>query len=72
MPHYRALGGRDGNPDDEALEAELRILYVGLTRPRERLYLSHCFHRTRDGHPEFRQPSRWLYALPPELVATAA
>jgi hypothetical protein len=42
---------------------------TGVTRPRERLYLSHCLQRSRDGRAEFRQPSRWLYALPPELVA---
>ena len=69
LPHYRALAGRDGNPDDEALEAELRLLYVGLTRPRERLYLSHCLERSREGEAEIRQPSRWLSALPPDLIA---
>jgi DNA helicase-2/ATP-dependent DNA helicase PcrA len=72
LPHYRALAGRDGKPNDEALEAELRLLYVGLTRPRERLFLSHCRQRSRDGRAEFRQPSRWLYALPPDLVAPSA
>jgi DNA helicase-2/ATP-dependent DNA helicase PcrA len=71
LPHYRALAGRDGNADNEALEAELRLLYVGLTRPRERLFLSHCLQRSRDGHAEHRQPSRWLHALPPDLLATA-
>jgi superfamily I DNA/RNA helicase len=71
-PHYRALAGRDGNPDNEALEAELRLLYVGLTRPRERLYLSHSLRRSRDGEAECRQPSRWLYALPPDLIAAGA
>jgi DNA helicase-2/ATP-dependent DNA helicase PcrA len=72
LPHYRALDGRDGKPDDDALEAELRLLYVGLTRPRERLFLSYCRRRSRDGRAEFRQPSRWLYALPPDLLAATS
>jgi len=71
LPHYRALRGRDGSPDDAALEEELRVLYVALTRPRERLYLSYCRQRSRGGQTEARNPSRWLYALPPELLAPA-
>ena len=72
LPHYRALHGRDGGPDEAALEEELRVLYVAFTRPRERLYLSYCRERSRGGHMETRYPSRWLYALPPELLAPAA
>jgi DNA helicase-2/ATP-dependent DNA helicase PcrA len=72
LPHYRALHGRDGGPDDAALEEELRVLYVAFTRPRERLYLSYCRERSSGGHMETRHPSRWLYALPPDLLAPAA
>ena len=72
LPHYRALRGRDGSPDEAALEEELRVLYVAFTRPRERLYLSYCRERSRGGQMETRYPSRWLYALPPELLAPAA
>jgi DNA helicase-2/ATP-dependent DNA helicase PcrA len=72
LPHYRALRARDGGPDDAALEEELRVLYVAMTRPRERLYLSYCRQRSRGGRLETRSPSRWLYALPPELLASAA
>ena len=71
LPHYRALRGRDGSPDDAALEEELRVLYVALTRPRERIYLSYCRQRSRGGQTEARHPSRWLYALPPDLLAPA-
>jgi DNA helicase-2/ATP-dependent DNA helicase PcrA len=75
LPHYRALGG-DGSGQseaviEEALREELRVGYVALTRPRERLYLSYCRARERGGRIEARQPSRWLYALPPELLAGA-
>ena len=66
IPHQHSL------QDDEALQAELRLLYVAMTRVRERLFASYCRERTRTGRLERRQPSRWLYALPPELVAVAA
>jgi DNA helicase II / ATP-dependent DNA helicase PcrA len=63
VPHHHALH------DDEALEAELRLLYVALTRVRERLHISYCQQRERGGKVEPRQPSRWSHALPPELLA---
>jgi superfamily I DNA/RNA helicase len=44
---------------------------VALTRVRERLFMSYCRQRERGGRIEFRQPSRWLHALPPELLAWA-
>jgi len=66
VPHHHAL------QDDDALDGELRLLYVALTRVRERLFLSYCRQRERGGRVELRQPSRWLYALPPELLAHAA
>jgi superfamily I DNA/RNA helicase len=70
VPHHRALRGTDAS--EAALEEELRVLDVALTRARERLYLSACRERTRGSQVERRQPSRWLSALPPELVAPAA
>src|SRR6266542_4455247 len=66
MPHHHTL------QDADALDGELRLLYVAMTRVRERLYLSYCRQRERGGRVEFRQPSRWLYALPPELLTHAA
>lgn len=76
LPHYRALRSGSQPPHDdaaieEALREELRVGYVALTRPRERLFLSYCRTRERGGTVETRQPSRWLYALPPELLAAA-
>ena len=58
--------------DGGALDGELRLLYVAVTRVRERLFASYCQERERAGKVERRQPSRWLYALPPELLAVAA
>ena len=66
VPHYHAL------QDGVALDGELRLLYVALTRVRERLYVSYCRQRERGGRVEVRKPSRWLYALPPDLLTHAA
>jgi superfamily I DNA/RNA helicase len=71
VPHHRALARANASLDDDALEEELRALNVALTRPRERLFLSACLHRSRGEQTEPRQPSRWLHALPAELLAAA-
>ncbi len=47
---------------DDAVEEERRLLYVGLTRARERLYLSWSLSRTAGGW-RTRQPSRFLAGL---------
>ena len=50
---------------DEALEEERRLLYVGITRARERLNLSWALARSEGGR-RTRKPSRFLYALAPD------
>jgi DNA helicase II / ATP-dependent DNA helicase PcrA len=57
LPHHRATR------DEAALEAELRLGYVGFTRCRERLYLSYV---------RSSRPSRWLSVLPSEHLAPVA
>jgi DNA helicase-2/ATP-dependent DNA helicase PcrA len=69
VPHYRAVRGTDAG--ESALEEELRVCYVALTRARERLYMSACRERTCGSQRERREPSRWLSALPPEILAPA-
>jgi DNA helicase II / ATP-dependent DNA helicase PcrA len=71
MPHYRAIDHANRESDSAALEEELRVCYVALSRARERLFVSACRERWQAGHTERRQPSRWLYAFPPELLAVA-
>jgi len=59
FPLARAAGEPGG------LEEERRLCYVGLTRAREKLYLSWARTRYRNGRLELSEPSRFLEALPP-------
>lgn len=62
FPHDRSLG------NSEELEEERRLCYVGITRARERLYLTHAWSRTIFGTTEYYTPSRFLDEIPKELV----
>jgi DNA helicase-2/ATP-dependent DNA helicase PcrA len=62
FPHMRALG------DNSELEEERRLAYVGITRARQRLYLSRAVTRSAWGQPQYNPPSRFTDELPPELV----
>jgi len=62
FPHDRALS----DPDD--LEEERRLCYVGITRARERLYLTSTWYRTLFGQGRDSIPSRFLKEIPDELV----
>lgn len=57
LPHARSMG------DEEELEEERRLCYVGMTRAKERLYLFRAFKRTLFGNAEVRSPSRFLVPL---------
>ena len=50
------------------VEEERRLCYVGLTRARERLYLSWARTRYRNGRLELAEPSRFLDVLPADVV----
>jgi DNA helicase II / ATP-dependent DNA helicase PcrA len=62
FPHMRALG------DNTELEEERRLAYVGITRARQRLYLSRAVTRSAWGAPQYNPPSRFTDELPSELV----
>ncbi|GIF12371.1 DNA helicase PcrA [Actinoplanes teichomyceticus] len=62
FPHMRALG------DNTELEEERRLAYVGITRARQRLYLSRAVTRSAWGQPQYNPPSRFTDELPSELV----
>jgi DNA helicase-2/ATP-dependent DNA helicase PcrA len=61
------LGRSAGVPG--GLEEERRLCYVGLTRAREKLYLSWARTRYRSGRLELSEPSRFLEAVPASVVA---
>ncbi|MFC5727666.1 MULTISPECIES: DNA helicase PcrA [Nocardioides] len=62
FPHSRALGDR---PE---LEEERRLAYVGITRARQRLYVSRAVVRSAWGAPAHNPASRFLSELPVDLV----
>lgn len=62
LPHARSL------EDPEEMEEERRLAYVGITRAKERLYLTHAFRRTRWGSDDVSPPSRFLQDIPSKLM----
>jgi len=62
FPHSRTLG------DKNEVEEERRLAYVGLTRARERLYLSRSEYRSSWGSPTYNPASRFLTEIPDELI----
>lgn len=62
FPHQRSLA------DPMELEEERRIAYVGLTRARERLYITRSVTRSAWGTPTFNPPSRFLSDIPEHLM----
>jgi len=61
FPHSRAL-------DEQNLEEERRLCYVGLTRAMERLFVSYARERTLYGASGYSLPSRFLDEIPAALV----
>jgi DNA helicase-2/ATP-dependent DNA helicase PcrA len=60
------LGRSVGVPG--GLEEERRLCYVGLTRAREKLYLSWARTRYRNGRLELSEPSRFLESVPSHVM----
>ncbi|MBV1946504.1 DNA helicase PcrA [Streptomyces sp. BV129] len=58
FPHMRALS------QTKELEEERRLAYVGITRARERLYLTRASLRSAWGQPSYNPPSRFLEEIP--------
>jgi len=54
--------------DESRLEEERRLAYVGITRARERLVVTHAESRRMHGSEVLARPSRFLAEMPPELV----
>ncbi len=59
---------RRRNEDDEEIEEERRLCYVGMTRAREKLYLSYAMQRRLFGSVQQNQPSRFVQEVPVDVV----
>ncbi|MFA5890745.1 MAG: DNA helicase PcrA [Actinomycetota bacterium] len=62
FPHIRSM------TDPDQLEEERRLCYVGITRARERLVLTHAWCRTLWGGTNYNPPSRFLAEIPEGLL----
>ncbi len=62
FPHSRAL------MDLEEMEEERRLAYVGITRAKEKLYLSYAKQRTVWGNTGFQTKSRFIDEIPAKLI----
>lgn len=60
FPHYMS--------SDDGLEEERRLCYVGITRAKEKLVLTHAQCRHLHGLEKFNRPSRFLDEIPAELI----
>ncbi|MDR1351309.1 MAG: UvrD-helicase domain-containing protein [Zoogloeaceae bacterium] len=62
FPHDNAIS------DARGLEEERRLMYVAITRARQRLYLSSAQTRMLHGQTRYAMPSQFLVELPPECL----
>ena len=63
LPHSRSMD------EPASLEEERRLCYVGMTRAKDRLYLSRAFRRGFRGGTGPNSPSRFLLEIPRELIS---
>ena len=66
FPHSRALF------DGEQMEEERRLCYVGMTRAKERLFLTYANTRLLYGQTNANPPSRFVLEIPPALQADSS
>jgi DNA helicase-2/ATP-dependent DNA helicase PcrA len=62
FPHTRSF------ESPEEMDEERRLMYVGMTRAKKRLYLSHASQRSVYGSEQYNISSRFLDDLPPDLL----
>ncbi len=61
FPHKNSI-------EENQVEEERRLCYVGITRAKQKLYLSHCETRFRFGSRDLSRPSRFIKEIPSELL----
>jgi DNA helicase-2/ATP-dependent DNA helicase PcrA len=62
FPHQRSIA------DPSGLEEERRLCYVGITRAKQMLYITHAEQRRMHGSDSYAAPSRFINEIPSELV----
>jgi DNA helicase-2/ATP-dependent DNA helicase PcrA len=62
LPHIRS------QESAAELEEERRLFFVGITRAKERLYISHTFKRTIWGNEQYAERSRFVDSIPPDII----
>jgi DNA helicase-2/ATP-dependent DNA helicase PcrA len=66
LPHSRSL------EDPEEMAEERRLCYVGITRAKDRVFLSYAFRRSMWGSSDVSTPSRFLSDIPKQLISGSA
>ncbi len=66
LPHSRSL------EDPEEMAEERRLCYVGITRAKDRVFLSYAFRRSMWGSSDVATPSRFLSDIPQQLISGSA
>ncbi|WP_165009887.1 DNA helicase Rep [Neisseria yangbaofengii] len=59
LPHADSI-------EESNVEEERRLMYVGITRAKRQLTLTHCLKRKRQGTWQFPEPSRFIDEMPQE------
>ncbi|WP_420642017.1 ATP-dependent helicase [Candidatus Leptofilum sp.] len=62
LPHSRSM------EDSESMAEERRLFYVGITRAKDVVFITHAFRRTFFGETEVAIPSRFLQEIPLDLT----
>lgn len=62
FPHHRTFA------DPSEMEEERRLAYVGITRARKQLYLTHSWSRMLHGQTSYNPPSRFIDEISPDLM----
>ena len=62
FPHSRSLD------DEEEMEEERRLCYVGITRAEQELYITNAMMRTLYGRTQYNPVSRFIHEIPEDLV----
>ena len=61
LPHNDSI-------EEDNVEEERRLMYVGITRAKRQLTLTHCLKRKKQGTWQFPEPSRFIDEMPQEDI----